>query len=149
MDDATPRYGVPLRYETARHEATPVSEAAPRAGRRPWGSLEDEVLATLWSATVPITAGAVLAELDGDLAYSTITTILARLRAKGLVVRSMSGRAHLYAPAQDAAAHTAREMHSLLVRRDDRKAVLARFVSELSPEEEAVLQSLMRDLQER
>jgi hypothetical protein len=40
-------------------------------------------------------------------------------------------------------------MHSLLIRRGDRKAVLARFVDELSSEEEALLQSLMRDLQER
>lgn len=126
-----------------------MDDAARRSGRRPWGSLEEEVLATLWSASIPITAGTVQAELGGDLAYSTITTILARLRAKGLVARTTSGRAYLYEPAQDAAAHTAREMHSLLIRRGDRAAVLARFVSELSPEEEAVLQALMRDVQER
>lgn len=126
-----------------------MDDATRRSGRRPWGSLEDEVLASLWSASIPITAGAIQAELGGDLAYSTITTILARLRAKGLVVRTTSGRAHLYAPAQDVAVHTAREMHSLLIRRSDRAAVLARFVSELSPEEEALLQSLMRDVQER
>ncbi len=120
-----------------------------RSGRRPWGSLEEEVLATLWAAPEPVTAGVVQAELGGDLAYSTITTILSRLRAKGLVVRTTAGRGHLYAPALDVAAHTAKEMHSLLIRRGDRKAVLARFVDELSSEEEALLQSLMRDLQER
>jgi predicted transcriptional regulator len=126
-----------------------MDEVNGRSGRRPWGSLEEEVLATLWAATEPVTAGYVQAELGGDLAYSTITTILARLRAKGRVVRSNAGRGHLYAPALDVAAHTAKEMHSLLVRRGDRKAVLARFVDELSPEEEAHLQSLMRELSER
>ncbi len=126
-----------------------MNDVARREGRRPWGSLEEEVLAALWSAEGPMAASQVQADVGGDLAYSTITTILTRLRAKGLVVRSLAGRAHMYAPAQDAAAHTAREMHDLLVRRDDRAAVLARFVSELSPEEEQVLQKLMIDLQGR
>jgi predicted transcriptional regulator len=125
-------------------------DGIPRRGvRRPWGSLEEEVLATLWSADGPMAASAVQSEIGGTLAYSTITTILARLRAKGLVVRKLVGRAHVYAPAQDAAAHTAQEMHSLLLRRDDRAAVLARFVSALSPEEEQVLQKLMAEIQER
>lgn len=124
-------------------------DGIPRRGkRRPWGSLEEEVLATLWAADGPMPASAVQAEIGGTLAYSTITTILTRLRAKGLVVRKLQGRAHLYAPAQDAVAHTAREMHSLLVRRDDRAAVLARFVSELSPEDEKVLAKLMGELSE-
>jgi predicted transcriptional regulator len=126
-----------------------MADDARREGRRPWGSLEEEVLATLWAAEGPMSAGSVQSEVGGDLAYSTITTILARLRAKGLVVRKLVGRAHLYAPAQDAVAHTALQMHSLLVRRDDRAAVLARFVSELSPEEEQVLQKLMAELQDR
>jgi predicted transcriptional regulator len=126
-----------------------MADEARREGRRPWGSLEEEVLATLWAAEGPMSAGAVQSEIGGDLAYSTITTILSRLRGKGLVVRKLVGRSHLYAPAQDAVAHTASQMHSLLVRRDDRAAVLARFVSELSPEEEQVLQKLMSELQDR
>lgn len=123
-----------------------MAKVTNRTGRRPWGGLEDEVLATLWAASEPVTAAVVQAELGGDLAYGTVTTILARLRAKGLVVRSQTGRTNLYAPVQDAAGHTAREMHSLLVRRTDRAAVLARFVSELSAEEERMLQALLRDL---
>jgi predicted transcriptional regulator len=118
------------------------------SGRRPWGGLEEEVLAALWAAPGPTTAGAVQAELGGNLAYGTVTTILTRLGAKGLVVRTQSGRTYLYAPAHDEAGHTAREMHSLLVARRDRAAVLARFVSELSPDEEQVLQALLGDLPE-
>ncbi|HEU0239722.1 MAG TPA: BlaI/MecI/CopY family transcriptional regulator [Micromonosporaceae bacterium] len=125
-----------------------MAKATDRAGRRPWGGLEDEVLAVLWAASGPVTATAVQNELGGDLAYGTITTILGRLRAKGLVVRSQVGRTYEYAPAQDAASHTASRMHSLLVSRGDRAAVLARFVSELSPEEERLLQAVLRDLTE-
>ena len=92
-----------------------MAMAKDRSGRRPWGGLEDEVLATLWAAPGPVTATAVQTELGGDLAYGTITTILGRLRAKGLVIRTQIGRTYEYAPAQDAASHTASRMHSLLI----------------------------------
>ena len=121
-------------------------KAKDRPGRRPWGGLEDEVLAALWAAPGPVTATAVQTELGGDLAYGTITTILGRLRAKALVVRTQVGRTYEYTPAQDAASHTASRMHSLLVSRADRATVLARFVSELSSEEERLLQAVLRDI---
>jgi hypothetical protein len=37
-------------------------------------------------------------------------------------------------------------MHSLLISRADRAVVLARFVSELSAEEEKLLQAVLRDI---
>jgi len=123
-----------------------MANATDGRGRRPWGGLEDEVLAALWAANGPVTANIVQSELGGDLAYGTITTILARLRAKGLVVRTQIGRTYVYEPAQDAASHTAGQMHSLLVRRADRAEVLARFVSALSPEEERLLQDVLREV---
>ena len=123
-----------------------MAMAKDRSGRRPWGGLEDEVLAALWAASGPVSATAVQTELGGDLAYGTITTILGRLRAKGLVVRTQIGRTYEYAPAQDAASHTASRMHSLLISRADRAEVLARFVSELSAEEEQLLQAVLREI---
>jgi len=50
-----------------------------RAGPR---GLEREVLACLAAAGRPLTAAEVLAELGGDLAYTTWMTTLARLHAK-------------------------------------------------------------------
>ena len=123
-----------------------MAMAKDRSARRPWGGLEDEVLAALWAAPGPVTATAVQTELGGDLAYGTITTILGRLRAKGLVIRTQIGRTYEYAPAQDAASHTASRMHSLLVSRGDRAEVLARFVSELSAEEERLLHDVLREI---
>jgi predicted transcriptional regulator len=125
-----------------------MATATDGRGRRPWGGLEDDVLAALWAATEPMTANAVQSELGGDLAYGTITTILGRLRAKGLVLRTQVGRTYVYQPAQDAASHTAGRMHSLLVGRANRAEVLARFVSALSPEEERVLQDVLREVTE-
>src|ERR1043165_229344 len=67
-----------VRYDNLSRRGGPMSEAR----RRPWGSLEDEVLATLWAADGPVTAGVGKAEVGGELAYGTVTTILARLAAK-------------------------------------------------------------------
>jgi predicted transcriptional regulator len=118
--------------------------AAPRpARRRARGELESGVLATLWAADGPLTAAQVRDRLPGDLAYTTVLTTLARLLAKGTLVRHRAGRGHVYAPARDEAAHTAERMRTLLDGGADREAVLARFVSQLSVADEQLLQRLI------
>ncbi len=116
-----------------------------RPGRRPAGELEAEVLTVLWEAGRPLAPAGVRARLGPDLAYTTVTTILHRLHHKGLVTRLQHGRGYAYAPAQDEAAHTARAMLTVLRRGHDRAAVLARFLTELSPGDERLLQQLIRD----
>ncbi|WP_328752704.1 BlaI/MecI/CopY family transcriptional regulator [Streptomyces sp. NBC_00285] len=113
------------------------------SGRRARGELESDVLAALWAADGPLTAGQVRETLPGDLAYTTVLTILTRLHDKGMLVRRREGRGYAYEPARDEASHTAQCMHSLLEGGSDREAVLARFVSELSPQDEHVLQQLL------
>ncbi|MEU6140155.1 BlaI/MecI/CopY family transcriptional regulator [Streptomyces sp. NPDC047081] len=115
------------------------------SGRRARGELESGVLGALWSADEPLTAGQVLERLPGDLAYTTVLTILSRLHDKGMVVRHPAGRGYAFAPVRDEASETAVRMHSLLERGSDREAVLARFVSELSQEDEQLLQRLLGD----
>jgi predicted transcriptional regulator len=112
-------------------------------GRRAAGELEGSVLAVLWAAGGPLTAAQVNALLPGDLAYTTVVTILSRLHDKGLLRRERAGRGYAYAPVRDEAAHTARQMHSLLQRGSDRGAVLARFVSDLTDEDEELVQRLL------
>jgi predicted transcriptional regulator len=115
-----------------------------RVERRPAGMLEEEVLAVLWAAQRPLGPAEVQAEL-GSLAYTTIMTTLARLERKGLATRQRVGRGFVYAPTVDEAAHTAQAMEDLLARRSDRAAVLAQFVSRLSPDDEQILQELLRE----
>ncbi|WP_086809267.1 BlaI/MecI/CopY family transcriptional regulator [Streptomyces reticuliscabiei] len=112
-------------------------------GRRARGELESGVLAALWAADEPLTARQVLERLPGDLAYTTVLTILSRLHDKGMLVRHPAGRGYAYAPVRDEASDTAVRMHSLLERGSDREAVLSRFVSELSPEDEQLLHRLL------
>ncbi|SOD84621.1 BlaI/MecI/CopY family transcriptional regulator [Streptomyces sp. Ag109_G2-15] len=122
----------------------PRSEAAGEAsGRRARGELESGVLAALWGADRPLTARQVLERLPGDLAYTTVLTILSRLYDKGVLVRHRAGRGYAYAPVRDEASDTAARMRTLLERGSDREAVLTRFVSELSQEDEQLLHRLL------
>ncbi|QLJ02025.1 BlaI/MecI/CopY family transcriptional regulator [Streptomyces sp. NEAU-sy36] len=114
--------------------------------RRPAGELEASVLAALWAAGGPRTPGQIQAVLGADLARTTVTTILSRLHDKGVVERQRKGRGYVYSPVQevqDAHGLTARRMHSELDRDSDRETVLARFVAQLSPDDERILRDLL------
>ncbi|MEK2471586.1 BlaI/MecI/CopY family transcriptional regulator [Streptomyces noursei] len=119
-----------------------MSETSP-AARRPAGELEASVLAALWAADGPLTPAEVQSELGGRLARTTVTTILSRLHDKGAVSRSRAGRGFAYSPIHDSAGLTARRMRSELDKQDDRTTALARFVSELTSEDEQLLRSLL------
>lgn len=111
--------------------------------RRAAGNLESEVLAALWAAPGPLTPGEVAEQLNGQLAYTTVQTILARLLAKGAVQRQSAGRAHAYSPVLDDAGLRASRMRAVLDRGPDHAAVLRRFVGTLSAEEEQLLAALL------
>ncbi|MDI5962754.1 BlaI/MecI/CopY family transcriptional regulator [Streptantibioticus silvisoli] len=116
-----------------------------RAVRRGRGELEGGVLAALWAASEPLTAAQVNERLPGELAYTTVLTILSRLHDKGMLVRHRVGRGYAYEPVRDEASHTAAGMRSLLEGGSDREAVLTRFVSELSARDEQLLHRLLAD----
>ena len=112
------------------------------------GGLEHEVLAALSAADGPRTPQQVLAELDRDLAYTTVMTTLSRLHAKGAVDRTMMGRAYAYSlvgtPETAGNSVAARRMVKLLDAGTDRASVLARFVEDLSPQDDAMLRELLQ-----
>jgi len=111
--------------------------------RRESGGLESEVLATLWAADKPLTAGDVVEALGDELAYTTVQTILARLHGKGAVHREQVGRAHAYTPVLDKAGLAANRMRAMLDRGGDHAAVLTRFLGTLTADEEATLAHLI------
>lgn len=122
-----------------------MSEAAEEsvAGRRAAGELAAEVLEVLQKAGAALSPGEVRERLGGDLAYTTVVTILSRLHAKGVLDRRKSGRAYLYAPVADQPGLAARRMARVLDSEDDREAVLARFVSSLSDSDEELLRRML------
>ncbi|MFE7897785.1 BlaI/MecI/CopY family transcriptional regulator [Streptomyces sp. NPDC057424] len=108
--------------------------------RRGAGELEASVLAALGSAPGPVTAGWVREQIDPSLAYTTVVTTLTRLHGKQAVVRRRDGRSYVWRAVADAAGLAARRMHQILDQEDDRGAVLSRFIAELPPDEERLLQ---------
>ncbi|GGO87478.1 BlaI/MecI/CopY family transcriptional regulator [Wenjunlia tyrosinilytica] len=113
------------------------------ASRRGRGELESEVLGALWAAGGPLTPGEVQRRISGDPAYSTVVTALSRLFEKGTLTRVRSGRAYAYAPVADEPGLAARRMRQLLDAEADRHIVLARFVSDLSDDDEQALLRLL------
>ena len=121
--------------------------------RRDRGALETEVLAVLLGSADAMTAREVQAELDGEPAYTTVMTTLARLFDKGALNREAAGRAFAYGLACDAnvvdAAVTARRMRKVLDGGADRGVALTRFVAELEPGDEQLLADLLRTVDAR
>lgn len=114
---------------------------------RPRGALERQVLGSLAAAGRPLTAGDVLDQFDGDLAYTTVMTTLARLHAKGVLKRERTGRAYAYELLGDQTdvdmLVTAHRMRRLLEAGLDRAGILARFVADLSPQDEKLLAAIL------
>ncbi|MEV5236252.1 BlaI/MecI/CopY family transcriptional regulator [Streptomyces pseudogriseolus] len=121
-----------------------MGEQRQRPRRRGQGELEALVLSALKEADGPATAGWVQGRLGGDLAYTTVITILTRLLAKGAVTRERSGRSFAWTCALDQAGLAARRMRKVLDSESDREAVLASFVTGLGPDDERLLRELLR-----
>jgi predicted transcriptional regulator len=117
--------------------------AALAGSRRAAGELAAAALAVLQAEGTALTPGQVRERLGGELAYTTVVTILSRLYAKGVLTRLRSGRAYRYAPVADVPGLAARRMRGVLEAEADREAVLARFVSGLSPDDELLLRRML------
>ncbi|MGW1464465.1 BlaI/MecI/CopY family transcriptional regulator [Streptomyces sp. NPDC002308] len=117
--------------------------AGGRPRRRGQGELEAQVLAAVRAGGGPVTAGWVRERLDDGLALTTVITILSRLHAKNAVTRTRAGRSYAWTNASDEAGLAALRMRRVLDGERDREAVLARFVSALSPGDEERLRALL------
>ncbi len=110
------------------------------------GDLERKVMDVLWdSEDAPLT-GREIADQLPDRAYTTILTILDRLRRKGMVHRTIVGRAHRFAPADSREAYMAELMVEAMGDTQHRGAVLVRFAESVSSEEARVLRRALDDV---
>ena len=110
------------------------------------GDLERKVMNVLWdTAESPLTGREVAAQLP-DRAYTTVLTILDRLRRKGLVTRTTVGRAHRFAASDTRESYMAELMIDAMGDSGDRGAVLVRFAESVSPDEAQVLRRALDDV---
>ncbi|MFI8962395.1 BlaI/MecI/CopY family transcriptional regulator [Streptomyces sp. NPDC053493] len=123
-------------------------EAEPASRRRGQGELEGQVLAVLKDAPGPVPVAWVQERLGGDLAYTTVITILTRLYGKGAVTRERAGRSFVWTAVADEAGLAALRMRKVLDAEADREAVLASFVTALPPNDERLLRELLTGLVE-
>jgi predicted transcriptional regulator len=122
---------------------TDITGTDAAGARRASGELEAAVLTALQEAGVALSPADVRARIGGDLAYTTVVTILSRLHDKGVLRRYKDGRAYRYAPVADQPGLAARRMTRVLDGEPDREAVLARFVSGLSDRDEDLLRRML------
>ena len=121
----------------------PSGQRAKQSERRAFGELEGEVLAALWAAPGPLVPADVQAAVGGDLAYTTVMTILVRLHDKGVIEREKLGRAYAYRPVVTENDVVADQVRRLLDRGHSRTAVLQGLVEGLAPGDEKLLRELL------
>ena len=111
--------------------------------RRPKGALESAVLTHLWASGTPLTPAEVRTAPGGDLAYTTVLTILSRLHAKGLVSREQRGRGHAYRPVLMSPDMTVSRMLELLAHSSSRPDSLAGLAAHLDEDDRATLRAAL------
>jgi predicted transcriptional regulator len=124
-----------------------VGESSARK-RRAAGALEREILSVLWSADRPLTPTEIQTALGREIAYNTVHTILTRLQDKSLLVRIPLGARSGYTPVKDEAQDAADRMRQVLDAGPQRDAILQRFVTTLSPGDEAALRAALDGVRE-
>lgn len=102
------------------------------------------MLTALWAAPEPMVPSEVQAAVGGELAYTTVMTILVRLYDKGVIERSKVGRAFAYRPVVAETEVVADRVRRLLDQGQDRTAVLQGLLDGLEPQDEKVLRSMLR-----
>jgi predicted transcriptional regulator len=108
------------------------------------GELERRVMDVLWDTPDPILSGREVADALPDRAYTTVLTILDRLRQKDFVRRTTRGRVHYFSAADSREAYVAELMIDAMGATGDRRAVLARFAQSVTPSEAAALRDALR-----
>lgn len=80
------------------------------------GGLEQKIMEVLWSNKDPLKPSAVLAQMKGEYAYTTIMTVLKRMADKKLVKRQLQGNVYLYRAVSDKATFAAACLDDLFAR---------------------------------
>lgn len=107
------------------------------------GPLERQVVEILWDHG-PRTVRQVIDRLPTDPAYTTIATVLANLKRKGVVTTVHEGRSAHYVPTVSRADHDAAVMGGVLAASRDRSTTILRFAESMSAGDLAVLRDHLR-----
>lgn len=109
------------------------------------GELEREIMSAIWQTGTPLTGHDVLAALDAthNTAYTTVVTVLERLRDKGMLTRFRDGRSYRYQAAVTDEEYAASLMSQVLDGSSNRSAALLRFAGTLDDAEVTALRAAL------
>ena len=109
------------------------------------GELEREIMHAIWQAATPITGHDVIAVLDAthNTAYTTVVTVLERLRDKGMLTRFRDGRSYRYQAVVADEEYAASLMNQVLNGSSNRSGALLRFAGTLDEAEVAALRAAL------
>jgi len=114
--------------------------------KRQPGELESLVLGCLWDAKDSLTSHEIQAECgkQGELALTTVLTVLSRLEEKGLVARdSDGGRSLLFRAVETREQHTARVMLSMIDEESNPTLAFSYFTKGLSKTQRHALKKIL------
>ena len=114
--------------------------------KRQPGELEALVLGCLWDAKKSLTSQEIQTECgkQGELALTTVLTVLSRLEDKGLVSRdSDGGRSLLFRAVETREQHTARVMLSMIDEESNPTLALSYFTKGLSKTQRNALKKIL------
>lgn len=112
---------------------------------RQFGELEAAIMDVMWASDGPVPVRAVVDALTParSPAYTTVQTVMDILHRKGWLAREKNGRAYDYWPLASREEYSARLIDDVLSAAPDRTAVLAKFFSEMDPDEAAELRQAL------
>lgn len=116
---------------------------------RGFGHLERDVMRAIWSAPEAVTGREVAEGMTAhaDLAYTTVITVIERLREKGYLERQREGRSYRYRALMSEEEYASALMEQVLDDADDRSGALLRFAGRLDPKEVEALRAALEQRQ--
>ncbi len=114
--------------------------------KRQPGELESLILGCLWDSSKPLSSQEVQSAVShsGELALTTVLTVLSRLEEKGLVVRETdSGRSLLFRPVESREQHTARLMLGMIEEESNPSLAFSYFAKGLTKAQRTSLKKIL------
>lgn len=107
------------------------------------GALEAQVMELLWEGGA-FSVAQLQSRLAGEPAYTTVATVLANLRRKGLVSLGKDGHASFYTALLSSEEHAALLMEHALDSSGDRAASMLHFVDRMQDDDLELLRDFLR-----
>jgi predicted transcriptional regulator len=106
------------------------------------GDLEREVMEVMWASPTSVLTVREVGEYFPDHAYTTILTVLTRLKAKGFLQEAKQGRLNTFRATASREDYITGLILGALANTEDRQAALAHFAESLAPSDRSFFRKM-------